>query len=256
MASDISVIITAHHEGRLAHPTIRSVFRAVGYANESGIEAEIIVVMDRPDEKTQEYFSTYRNSEIRINSVDFGDPGLSRNYGVHLSLGKYVAFLDADDLFGKNWLKAAYHEAEINRDFCVYHPEYVICFERENLLARYKGSDDEEFYLGNLIENNCWIAAFLSQRSLVAKNPFAPTPSGSGFGYEDWHWYCEIIAKGITIKTVPDSCMFYRRKLQGSRLSEDNYDCVVIRPSELFEPSTFSSLLKKEEVGRGAESLK
>lgn len=255
MDFDISVIILAHHEGRLAHASMRSVFRTVAYANESGIKSEVIIVMDKPDEKTKEYFARYRNSEIKIYTVNFGDLGLSRNYGVHISSGKYVAFLDADDLFGKNWLKAAYDEAEINRDYCVYHPEYGICFESENILVRYRGIDDEEFYLGKMIERNCWIAHFLSQRSLLIENPFASAPCGSGFGYEDWHWYCEIIARGISIKIVPDSCVFYRRKLYGSLLSEYDHNHAVIRPSKLFEPSTFSSMLKKEKIKREQKAL-
>jgi glycosyltransferase involved in cell wall biosynthesis len=255
MDFDISVIIPAHHEGRLAHTTMRSVFRALRYANERGVKTEIIVVMDRPDEKTKEYFARYRNSEIKIHKVDFGDPGCSRNYGINMSSSKYIAFLDADDLFGKNWLKAAYDEAEINRDYCVYHPEYVVCFESENFLVRYRGIDDEEFYPGNMIEHNCWISSFLCPRSLFMESPFVNTPCGSGFGYEDWHWYCEIIARGISIKIVPDTCMFYRRKLHGSRLAEDNLNYVVIRQSKLFEPSIFSSMLKKEKIKREQKAL-
>ncbi len=242
---DISVVVPAHGEGRLAHHTMNSIFRATKYAGTHGIKTEILVVPDRADENTKIYFRRYENSEIRIHHVDFGDPGLSRNYGIHKSSGKYIAFLDADDLFGKNWLRAAYDEMERDNAFCIYHPEYLICFEGEDLLIRYKGTEDENFHPQDLIESNCWTSFFISQKALLLDNPFAATPSDSGFGYEDWHWICEIIAKGIAVRIVPESCVFYRKKLHGSRLFKHNYDNVVIRPSKFFEPETFSLMLKR-----------
>ena len=252
MDFDISVIILAHHEGRLAHASMRSVFRTVAYANESGIKSEVIIVMDKPDEKTKEYFARYRNSEIKIHKVNFADPGLSRNFGVHISSGKYIAFLDADDLFGKNWLQAAYHEAEKHNDFCVYHVEYVIFFEAENIFTQCKGSEDKELNIGTMIEHNCWNSVhFFTQKGLLIENKFISTPSGSGFGYEDLHWYCEIIAKGINVKVVPNTCVFHRKKFTGSRLEEHNYNNVVIKPSKLFEPEVFNSIINKENLKTG-----
>lgn len=246
---DISVIIPAHKEGRLAHHTMNSVFRAAEYASESGIRTEIVVVLDRPDKKTQEYFGCYKDSEVKLYTSDFGDAGLARNHGVESATGKYAAFSDADDLFGKNWLKTAFHEAERRGEYSVYYPEYVICFEGENLLVRCKDSDDEALSVGNMIEYNCWNSVhFLASRTLLLENPFVPTPLESGFGYEDWHWYCEIIAKRIRIRIVPDSCVFYRKKLQGSRLFEHNHSQTVIPKSKLFEPAIFSSLMNKEKA--------
>lgn len=252
MVFDISVIIAAHNEGRLVHPTMRSVFRAIEYANDKEIKTEIIVILDKPDEKTEKYFDRYGNSEIKINRVDFADPGLSRNYGVHLSSSKYIAFLDADDLFGKNWLDAAYHEAEKHNDFCVYHVEYVIFFEAENIFTQCKGSEDKELNIGTMIEYNCWNSVHcLTQRELLIENKFISTPSDSGFGYEDWHWYCEIIAKGINVKVVPHTCVFHRKKFAGSRLEEHNCNNVVIKPSKLFEPAVFNSIINKENLKTG-----
>lgn len=43
---DISVVIPAHHEGRLANHTLASVFRSAEYAASKGLLTEILVVMD------------------------------------------------------------------------------------------------------------------------------------------------------------------------------------------------------------------
>lgn len=248
MKRDLSVIVTAHHEGRLAHHTINSLLCALRHAGEKGVTSEIIVILDRPDEKTTSYFERCHNNVERIHRVDFGDPGLARNYGVGLSTGRYVAFLDADDICGKGWLGAAFEEAQKREEQCVYHPEYVICFEKENFFARYKNMHDEGFSAGNLIEYNCWNSVhFLAHRELLGALPFAATPPESGFGYEDWHWNCEVVAKGIEIRIVPGTCVFSRRKRMDSRLAGHDQDSVLIRPSAFFEPAVFAALLEKEE---------
>ena len=248
---DIAVIITAHREGRLAHHSINSIFRAIDYANIYDISTEVIVVLDRPDKLTAEYFSRYKNSEILIEQTDFGDPGLSRNHGVICSSGKYVAFLDADDLFGKTWLKAAYEQAQKTDEYKVFHPEYVVCFGQENYLVKNKSMNDSDFSLGNMLEYNCWNSVhFIAERVILLENPFIKTPNDSGFGYEDWHWNCEIIAKGIHITVVPETCVFYRKKPEGSRLNRHDQNKVLIPPTKLFHPGLFSKMLKEEKMSK------
>jgi glycosyltransferase involved in cell wall biosynthesis len=245
-AYDISVIVTAHHEGRIAHHTMSSLMRAIGVAKERSVKTEIIIVLDNPDTKTTEYFSRYRDGGLAVGRVDFGDPGLSRNHGARLSSGKYVAFLDGDDLFGKNWLLAAYDAAEKTDGPCVLHPEYTVCFERENLIAKHLGMYDDAFCLKNLLEYNYWSAFCFTQRAVLIETPFVRASLDDGFGYEDWHWCCEVLSKGIPVVTVPETCVFVRRKLEGSRLSGHNRYKTIIPPSGLFDPETFSRMLQEE----------
>ena len=243
---DISVIVTAHREGSLAHHTMNSLMRAIGSANSHAVATEIVIVLDNPDTKTEEYFSRYHGAGMAVHRVDFGDPGLSRNHGVHVSSGKYVAFLDADDLFGKNWLRAAYDTAEKTSGHSVLHPEYSVCFERENLIAKHLGIYDDAFCLKNLLEYNYWSVFCFTQREVVTQTPFVKAALDDGFGYEDWHWCCEVLSRGIPIMTVPETCVFVRRKLEGSRLSGHNQYKTLIPPSGLFDPETFSRMLEEE----------
>lgn len=53
---DVTVVIPAHHEGRLANHTMTSVWRSVEYAASKGVSAEVLVVMDRPNLETARFF--------------------------------------------------------------------------------------------------------------------------------------------------------------------------------------------------------
>jgi glycosyltransferase involved in cell wall biosynthesis len=247
---EVSVIITAHHEGRLAHHTVKSVLRSADYAGRYGIGSEIIAVLDRANGDTVKYFAQCGKPGVTVSETDFGDPGLARNYGVSLSSGKYVSFLDADDLFGVKWLKAAYEEMERTGEWCVLHPEYVICFGSTYMIAKPKSVYDKDFNPANLIQYNYWNSVhFFAPRELLTENPFSSTPPGSGFGYEDWHWYCEIIAQNIPIRTVPETVVFYRKKARDSRFEEHINQNVLVRPTRLFDPKTFPAVVRRYPSG-------
>jgi glycosyltransferase involved in cell wall biosynthesis len=243
---DISVVIPAHNEGRLAHHTMNSLFRAVDYSRKQGLKTEIIVILDSADKKTTEYFQKYNLENVKIHVVAFGDLGLTRNYGVNQSSGKYVAFLDSDDLFEEKWLAKAYVEAERLNEPTILHPQYSIYFGRENIITKHKSLFEEGFLVENLLENNYWIALCFASRKLLLDNPYCATTKGSPFGYEDWHFYCEAIAKGIKIQIVPDTCIFIRRKFESSLLNRHNQGNAIIAPTQLFMPETFVSFINKQ----------
>ncbi len=95
MSIKISIVVTAHHEGILAHRTMRSLQRAVVMAESEHVACERIVVLDRPDEATREFFDAHSEHYERLVTVDEGDLGSARNHGVNAATGRYVAFLES-----------------------------------------------------------------------------------------------------------------------------------------------------------------
>lgn len=235
---DISVVIPIHHEGRLVNHTLASVFRAAGYAKTKGISTEILVIMDRPDEKTVRFMERERN--IQRHEVSLGDPGLTRNHGVEKAVGRYVTFLDGDDLFTEKWLWHIVTFLEGRQEEVVAHPEYMVVFGTENILFRQISSTDAQFRVGHLMENNYWTVICAARREVFQKFPYRATISTAGFGHEDWHFNCETLGAGIDHFVVPNSAAFVRRKGSGSTLALANTTHRIIRPSRLFSPEIFS----------------
>lgn len=245
MSCDISVVIPPHHIGRLAHHTMRSLFRAIEYASLRGITTEIVIVMDRPDEKTKKYISRYENSELTLETVDFGDLGLTRNFGVKLSAGKYITFLDDDNLYCKNWIYKAVRYLEESNSHIIVHPEYHVAFDAENgIWIQISSNDSNKFNVANLIEYNYWDAICATKREILLKYSYQPTTASKGFGYEDWHFNCETLAAGIEHIVVPGTVHFMRKKRSGSLNQNSLEENRVIRPTKLFEPDILAAILE------------
>ena len=248
---DISVVVTVHHEGRLAHRTMRSVSRSAEYARQKGMSVEVIVVMDSPDQATKEYFGGYGSSDVVVKDVAFGDPGLARNHGVMTASGEYVAFVDGDNLIAGDWLYRAVEY--LRRQDCdlVAHPEYHIVFEGEAFIWLQVSSSSAECYVDDLLEFNHWDTVGVAKKEIYAKYPFESTAVDSGFGFEDWHFNCQTLADGIEHHVVPNTAHFRRIRGAGSRTDLDNGLHRVIRPTKLFNPHDGLAVLERY-MGRQA----
>lgn len=96
-----SIIIPTFNRGELALAALESV------ANQRCDDYEVIVVDDGSTDGTYECLRDYKG--IKVIQQPNAGPGAARNRGVAAARGRYIAFLDSDDLFFP-WSLALYHE--------------------------------------------------------------------------------------------------------------------------------------------------
>ena len=124
----ISVIIPYYKKSKYINKTIRSVL------NQSHKKIEIIIVYDDTDKFELKILEKLKLTDKRIsviiNSKNFG-AGISRNIGIKKSKGKFIAFIDADDLWQKNKIKDQLKFMKLNK-IKVSHTSYKIFNERKN----------------------------------------------------------------------------------------------------------------------------
>lgn len=111
----ISVIITAYNVESYIGKALQSVM------NQSYTDIEIIVVLDKPTDNTEQIVNRFAKLDKRIvvlkNSKNLG-AGLSRRNGIAASLGEYTLLLDGDDYITPNFIEDLYkaaveHDADI-----------------------------------------------------------------------------------------------------------------------------------------------
>ncbi len=234
MKVSISCLLNLHAEGILAHRTIKSLELARKFAEERGVRSELLIVFDRATDETVQYVerSAHVDGAAKIIFTDFGDPGSARNAGIEQATGEYISLFDGDDLVSQNWLFKAHELSACSKRYIV-HPEVSVVFGQKRMLFYHPDQEQEDFDYSNLLVENFWTALCFSRRETFLRVPYNPTPADSGFGYEDWHWNCDVMACGYVHKIALGTAHFVRTKEEGSR-NENARNKHLMRHSTLF----------------------
>lgn len=237
---ELSVIVTAHNEGALLHRTLRSVDASLSLLK--GVPTEVAVVADKPDDATDRYLAVAERAGRLVHRVGAGGAGAARNAGLQLARGRLVAMVDGDDLLSHRWLSLAVNLLRAAPpDNTIAHPELVLSFGDQEVLATHFSSDDPFVDPFELAELNLWTTTVVATRELLLRVPFQE-PVQTGAFHEDWHWCCEVIAAGASFRVVPQSCYFYRRR--GGSLMDSRAEALFMA-SSLFSVSSVDRMTER-----------
>lgn len=242
-AQDIhaSVVVTFHREGTLAHQTWLSLLRCRAAVEAAGRRVQFILSLDRADARTRRVVMSLPElaPEDAILEVDLGDLGLSRNHAVANASGTWIGICDGDDYLSANWLVRSLELAEASGSGTIWHPDWIVFFEGWHALSRQIGQDDPRFDRNALLVTNAWNSCSFAHRDVYLNCPYRVSrPGESGFGYEDWHWNCETLARGFVHRIATDTMHFVRRKASGSLTAAHVVRNALILPSQLFDKTT------------------
>jgi len=211
----ISLVLNCHREGLLIAASFCSLEAAANQLALINIPIEVLICLDRPDTLTLETAEVLRDRTlfpVRLFHVDFGDLSQSRNFAVEAAIHPWIAFLDADDLWSVNWLKAAipYLQASDKPENLILHPQINLFFP-EKYIHIMPNQEELKDPLGILLADNVWDSLSLAHQNIYLKHPYRPNHLSEGFGYEDWAWNHETIQAGFIHRIVNKTCHFKRR---------------------------------------------
>jgi hypothetical protein len=241
---DLTVVVTAHDETLVCGPTMRSADVAVSEARSRGYTVETIVGLDNATPATHEYFHQPRYDHWERWEMREGDLGRVRNAIVPRTKGRYIAFLDADDLFSENWLAegvAALDAALESGERAIAHPELNVIFDGSKAILQNVDSSSSFFTPYLLYVRNCYDSLCMSPREAHLAVPYGDRDIPNGLSYQDWQYAIETLSRGWRHLVVQDTIIFKRRR-DFSLVAESNTRNSIVRALPEMAIDRFRSL--------------
>lgn len=203
---------------------VESVLRAVRLSEALGLTSEIICVIDNGDENTLKCITRYEQF-VKIFECSFGDLSLARNFGAVKACGRFVTFIDGDDLWGNEWVTRCVTTMTARQNAkLVLHPQVNLYFGdgMPSSIWVHPNVSTGDVDLLDVFISNRWTASCFAHREVFLNCPYTSNQIDKGFGYEDWLWHIRTILEGYEHSFCPKTCHFIRRKETGSLLKQTN----------------------------------
>lgn len=213
IAPQFSIIMPAYNAGATIEAAIASALA------QTFADFELIIVDDGSTDDTLLRALRCGGADTRLRIVNQRNAGVSdaRNLGIEMARGKFIAFLDADDLWHPTKLEChhAFHAAN------------------SSLSASFAGIAFREDHDGEMQEARTWSTVpkgTLAIADVLAENPVCTTsnlvveakavrqvgPFRSGLNHaEDQEWLARLIACGHTLRGIDAILVDYRMSENG-----------------------------------------
>ncbi|HEY9905481.1 MAG TPA: glycosyltransferase [Candidatus Sericytochromatia bacterium] len=198
----ISVIIPVYNGEKTIRETIESAL------NQTFQDFELIVINDGSQDATLEIVEGFQDSRIHIFSYSNAGQAISRNRGFSQSVGEFIAFLDADDLWTPNKLEAQLQALQANPQSAVAYSwtDYIDEFgefSRRGSHINVSGDVYKNLLMINFLENGS--NPLIRRQALTEVGDFEKllTPA------EDWDMWLRLAARYHFV-AVPSPQILYR----------------------------------------------
>ncbi len=198
-----SIIIPYFRKKTFFKKTIRSI------TNQTQRNFEVIVIYDDEDLSELNYVRNIiqkdKRLKLHINKKNLGAGG-SRNLGIKLAKGKFICFIDADDIWMKNKLKTQI-DFMIKKKISCSHSTYTI-FNSANKKEVIRVAEDYSDFSKLLRSCNIGLSTVIIKKDLFFKNKFKFPKIKTK---EDFVLWLKIVKSGITIYGLKKNLVKWRK---------------------------------------------
>jgi glycosyltransferase involved in cell wall biosynthesis len=209
----VSIIIPTHNDWPVVCEAIDSAL------NQTHKNIEIIVVDDGSTDNTEKHLkNNYKDRIAFVHQVNKG-PGSARNTGMKYASGKYLQFLDADDLLDPDKIRIQIGELEKVSEGALSYCDYVSCdiedmsvtYDYRHLSPKLQSDNPlEDIILKWETELSIPIHCFIFNSVLFRENRI--TFDETLLANEDWDCWMNLFALNPKIVYIDKVLAYYRVK--------------------------------------------
>nr|WP_294895784.1 glycosyltransferase [uncultured Pedobacter sp.] len=222
----ISVIIPCYN----AQSWIRDCLLSV--LNQTYIDFEILVIDDGSTDNSAEIIKSIADQRIHYYYKTNGGLSSARNYGLKIAKGKWIAFLDADDLWIPNKLQK---KMTISENADIIYSDYHIIDKNAQLIKtfnkihpqRYKYNFKKQILLGNIISGG---SAIILRKEVIEEIGEFNTALKVG---EDWDYWARAIWANYRIIYIDEKLTYVRQheesmqKITGKNIWNNSVEIIL-----------------------------
>jgi len=216
MDSEISIIMPAYNLEEYIASSIMSV------QQQTFTNWQLLVIDDGSTDMTSKIVSDVAEKDCRIQLLrqENGGSASARNAGLDIARGKYIAFLDGDDLWEPTFLDrllAAVHEANVEMAYCGYSHLYTMGITTKFSYPYVSGD-----ILAGVIRGSTQvhIGCLLVEKAVIERYAIRFT-EGCLIG-QDQEFIIKLVSV-VKVQTVPKELMKYRIRMGSAINSEWNW---------------------------------
>ena len=217
-AVGVSIVIPSYNTSAFVVGAVRSALQQTYSA------LEVIVVDDGSTDDSVNQILTVHDDRLTCVTQFHRGLAAARNTGIRLTRGKYVAFLDSDDLWSP--LKIAHHLAAMEKDATVGVTFSYSAYLAENgeptgeyLITRCGRPDVQQLMRRNHIGNGS--SAVVRRECFEIAGLFDEALSGCA----DWEFWVRVAAvSGLAFQLIPKVLTGYRIRTGSLSVTSGSYD--------------------------------
>ena len=198
----VDIILPNYNKEKYLEESINSVI------NQTYKNWQLYVIDDNSKDKSLQVLEKFSHLEkIKIIKLNKNKgPSFCRNYGMRISNGKYISFIDSDDVWFNTKLTNQINFME-NNNLNFTYTDYVPFFESNNKKKFKKRTYIKDSFNYEIFTKNSSIntTTMIITRSILSYHRFRKIKL-----CEDYLFKCELLKKNIIAKKLNENLAYYR----------------------------------------------
>lgn len=205
---EISIVMPCYNHGDYIMESLESVW------SQTFSDFEVIVVDDGSDQNTKNILKRLSSDKVKVYHIQNSGPAYARNYGARKACGRFVVFLDADDLISNEYLAQC-------RQILLDDEKVGVVYSRAEYFGVKKGPWNlPDFSISEMLKNNIIFISAMIRRDLFEK--VGGFDENLKIGYEDYDFWLSILETGVGVVRIDKPMFFYRRHKKRKGASRHN----------------------------------